>query len=484
MKLPQALPVALGVVASASGAAMLSTNISLSVALSHVNAPSNTRIAAVVACAPSLVAFSTLMLLVGRQIRYRNGAHVRDIGRGPQSTYFLAGFGALFCVFSTVATAVALGIMVAQIDNLPTTLLSSPTNSLVAGDFVLLAIFLLSSGIYLVCTVVFQRQSLQPYGSQFGQEAHTTGSSEMKSSRPYSAGATITERGANSSDSSNSPRSRSDTLASLRSSLSIVVRPISSRTRLISSAQKMACRPTSTDSGYRDTMVEVDNGFDSWDTSAVDPQARQAVMDSGSPTPTAPRREQFPLETIPASPTTSRSASPGFPLDLEPPQSRQRARSFSPANSFVEHRVDMRTSSPTPSLREAHIHPLFRTDSPEPPPAATPGTIITASPISGQVLSSRSSVRSLRMRSGSLPASPLVHSDSLDSIRRAMEREDRELEETGGERTLTPPIPDRVMGATIPDYIMSAGPRNSMNVYNARRKPQVGLGKVGEAGES
>lgn len=67
--------------------------------------------------------------------------------------------------------------------------------------------------------------------------------------------------------------------------------------------------------------------------------------------------------------------------------------------------------------------------------------------------------------------SPLVHSASLDSIRLALEREELErLEEVGGERTLTPPIPD---------FILNGGPRSSMQVYNSRKKP-AGLGMLGE----
>jgi hypothetical protein len=73
------------------------------------------------------------------------------------------------------------------------------------------------------------------------------------------------------------------------------------------------------------------------------------------------------------------------------------------------------------------------------------------------------------MRSGSLPASPLMHSDSLDSIRLAVEREERE--DGGSERTLTPPIPE---------WILGAGSRSSMSGYNSRKKIQAGLDKVGE----
>jgi hypothetical protein len=56
------------------------------------------------------------------------------------------------------------------------------------------------------------------------------------------------------------------------------------------------------------------------------------------------------------------------------------------------------------------------------------------------------------------------------------EREELErLEKVGGERTLTPPIPD---------FILNGGPRNSTTGYNLRKKTQAGLGKVGEDGKA
>jgi hypothetical protein len=45
-----------------------------------------------------------------------------------------------------------------------------------------------------------------------------------------------------------------------------------------------------------------------------------------------------------------------------------------------------RPSSAASSSNEAHIHPLFRTDSPTPPPNMSPGTVVHASRIAGTVL--------------------------------------------------------------------------------------------------
>lgn len=369
-----------------------------------------------------------------------------------------------------------LGIMRSRVSDLPKTIISSSTESVVVGGFIVWAVALLSQAVFIICMVVIQRrdfqQQIQPYHPESRQEPP----SEMQETKPRAASVQGGEyRGKASMESktppSSSGRSRagSDTMASFRSSLSQVVRPITSKTKLINN--KSQHRPTSIESSTRETSISIEDGFDSWDTSNVDAQSRQAV-ESASPTP--PRF----LETIPASPTTSRSPSPGFPLDLEPPKQRKRSRSYSPANSYRE-LPKSRTTSPTESMNnEAHIHPLFRTDSPTPPPPTTPGTIVTAAPGAGQVISDRASIRSIhRMRSGSLPSSPLMHQDSLDSIRKTIEREELEkekAEESGGERTLTPPIPEWILSG--------APPRNSLSGYSRRKA--AGLGKVGEVREA
>lgn len=475
MGMSRVLPLALGALAVSSELAVLTFDIIFSITLSRNSSPVRTNVVAIVASALSLVAVLLLTLLVGRQIRYRHGAHIQDFGYGRQHTYLLAGFGGVFGVLSAGASAVLLGVMKTRMVDLPRWTINSSTPSLVIGAFVVWAVSLISKAVFVICMVVIQRKGFQQQTQAYRADAEEPGQfPEMMESRPRGSSVQKSVHGASPSlesppPSSGRSRAGSDTMSSFRSSISQVVRPITSKTKLISPTHRSPYRPQSTrsvDSSHRDTSISVEEGFDSWDTSAVDPQSREAVA-SASPTP--PRF----LETIPASPTGSRSPSPGFPLDLEPPKTRQRSRSYSPANSYRDLPRTARTTSPTESTNaEAHIHPLFRTDSPTPPPAATPGTIVTAAPGAGQVLSDRQSLRSIhRMRSGSLPSSPLIHSPSMDSIRRAVEREDLgRLEEAGTERSLTPPIPD---------FILNGGPRNSMQGYN-KKKAQAGLEKLGE----
>lgn len=266
------------------------------------------------------------------------------------------------------------------------------------------------------------------------------------------------------------------------------VRSISSKTRLLSGSRSLRSQPSqrsqrsarhapSLESIHqRGRSSASDDAFDTWDTSNVDPQNRQTVLESFSPI----AEGRF-LETIPASPTTSRSPSPGTPLDFEPPRAARRSRSFSPASTRSQlPKPPQRAFTQQTSASESHIHPLFRSDSPTPPPLASPGTVVIAAPQAGQVISDRQSIRSLsRLRSGSLPtrSSPLgvdgngsfesfsaIHGGKSYSM--ASDGSDEESGEGEGEM-----LPERKVTPPIPEYILNAGSHSSLHVYQARKTP-------------
>ncbi|MCJ1322985.1 hypothetical protein MMC15_008336 [Xylographa vitiligo] len=319
--------------------------------------------------------------------------------------------------------------------------------------------------------------------------------------------------------------------SSLRSSLTIAIRPTSSKTKLVS------CQP-SYPTSITTTRASTDSAFDSWDTSSISPQMRETVLRSS---PALPRN---PLSPIPGSRSPSPAKALEGPFLPSPPQTRpstSRSQPSSPPASFnnsyfaqqlllsshsqpTSPMVDspatffsynnfsrpsvLRGRSSTESLphiararsasanahpgvtNEDHIHPLFRSNSPTPPPSATPGTIVTAAPgsFTGLLIHERM-VR--RMRSGSLPNSPSplavgtgyffpedmpVRSPSeemADSSRPTTgddpeENDDetmrRKIEE-GTVRKMTPPIPD---------FILSVA-RSDSNAYG-RRKVDGGEG--------
>ncbi|KAI0167843.1 hypothetical protein BJ166DRAFT_241714 [Pestalotiopsis sp. NC0098] len=247
----------------------------------------------------------------------------------------------------------------------------------------------------------------------------------------------------------------------LRSSLSHKVRPMDSKTRLLSTRSSQSIKSTASRRGRArglsfETMPDVEEGFDSWDTSSVDTQNRQ-VLDSTTP----PGADRFlgVLETIPASPTVSRSSSPYTGADIEPPSAAMhRSRSYSPV------------PRPPPvlhsngSMGELHIHPLFRCDSPTPPPAATPGTSIVAAPEGSRTLSVK---KITRMRSGSLPtaSSPLSRQGSMDSMRSKVSTPN------AGRLSPIPVEPEeRQMTPPLPDWILNAGSRTSLTDYHLRKQ--------------
>ncbi|KAI9766800.1 MAG: hypothetical protein M1840_006275 [Geoglossum simile] len=185
----------------------------------------------------------------------------------------------------------------------------------------------------------------------------------------------------------------SESKRTLRSSLSSAVRPVISRTKLANRDS------TSLDSGSRDDVLE-HGGFDSWDTSGVGSQARQAVLISSSLADVEHFAVGVELEPIPG----SRPGSPGSVSHSE--SSSDLANVRGPSDP---------PRSRSQSLREAHIHPLFRSDSPTPPPTASPGTVVRASPLGGQVFNG--SIQSLKqVQSGIFTSntSPLVKSHSFD----------------------------------------------------------------------
>jgi hypothetical protein len=227
-----------------------------------------------------------------------------------------------------------------------------------------------------------------------------------------------------SQDSGISPsvsNASSQSLQSWRSSLQQAVRPMTSRSKLLArQGPPREQKRSHTDANSIDDESSQSDGFDSWDTSSVDPSVKDSLMVS------APSRGTI-LETIPG----SRPASPARALDgpfptlseedlteiLEPPRA-----------------ISISSRSPSPAFDESHIHPLFRTDSPTPPPAASPGTVVTASPMSGQVIARPYS--RTRSNSRTTSPSPLGHPQStMDSRARS----------ASATRAVTPPIPQSIL---------------------------------------
>ena len=321
--------------------------------------------------------------------------------------------------------------------------------------------------------------------------------------------------------------------SSLRSSLTIAVRPVTSRTKLVG-------RQQSYPASIATTRASTDSAFDTWDTSSISPQMRETVLRSSpaisrnplppipgsrSPSPAKALEGPFPLPdvSLTARPSTSWSqpsspppvsnnmnsshshftnswSQPSSPISNHffnfaassfPRPSLPRGRLSSESLPFLVRTRSASANSPvSPTADEEHIHPLFRTNSPTPPPTATPGTTVTAAPSSfaGLMIQERI-VR--RMRSGSAPTSPSpltsgtgyffpegslvrLENGSLPGSSQGLGigggSDDEEDEIDGGGKVV--PEEDRKMTPPIPEFILASG-KNDWTDHVQSNREQV-----------
>ncbi|CAK7265513.1 hypothetical protein SEPCBS57363_001622 [Sporothrix epigloea] len=235
------------------------------------------------------------------------------------------------------------------------------------------------------------------------------------------------------------------------------------------------------------------DGFDSWDTSDVDPQNRQTVLENS----VLPHTKSRFLEAIPVSPLANWSP------ELKRAQSSRnwtRTYNLQDLSTHSANGTRLRSQSQSHSLPfgEENIHPLFRSSSSTPPPAISAGTVVTAA-LSASTLMTISDAQSLRalgrLRSGSLPAatSQLNWQGSVDcAVRRGLDtgewshtrcgsaklRENAVEVTTNGDyteedeadrRSRTDSNTERKMTPPIPEWILGAGSRTSLSDYMSRK---------------
>lgn len=201
---------------------------------------------------------------------------------------------------------------------------------------------------------------------------------------------------------SNSPSAPPSEAASMRSSSSFKTRPTTARGKHMSRQHVFQAR-SSMDSPAIRRRPSQDEAFDLWDTSGVGSHIRETVLQS------SPVVKASPLEPIPG----SRSPSPA--KALEGPFFGQGSSDSPPPSPLPQPPISRPTSRARSASSEDHIHPLFRTYSPGPPPNASSNTVVTAAPGAGQLINQRILKR---MRSGSLPSSPspLIRSESFSDF--------------------------------------------------------------------
>ena len=221
------------------------------------------------------------------------------------------------------------------------------------------------------------------------------------------------------STQSSSPKS------SFRHSMHQAMRPMTSKTKLLLRHPSFSRDSYSLHSGRETSLdaIRQDDEFEDWDTSGVED------MNEDHWSRRATKRR---LETIPG----SRPVSPAKPLDgpfpdqapedVHLPDSPMHSPVGSPSSDTGSFRMSRPPTRPGSSADQSHIHPLFRSESPVPPPVASPGTVITASPFAGQIVNSENqtfvsrklhSAHSFRVESPSPLSPPRSRQSSFRSVR-------------------------------------------------------------------
>lgn len=399
-----------------------------------------TRVLAIAAAVTQLLLLAALAYVTFRQV-YRGDSEGETIVMDKRlpSKYSHLTLLILASFVAALVAAATLGRIKVRLHTLPDLILGRSKNAILMTSFAVWSISLLAQTAFFFGVFWNKGRPRQEDLSGYVANGLDIEQPMEEPSRPNTAGTAHPQRSQEAPLLYPSSPTATEALNSLRSSLSVVVRPVTSRTRLITRQHSFPrdSKSSSLDISLRDRTSQ-DDGFDTWDTSGVGSHIRETVMQSSPPTTRGPC-----LETIPG----SRSPSPAKALDgpynlPSPPQS---------PTHFSRPSSSRRQRSASAS-NEDHIHPLFRTSSPTPPPTATPGTRITATPLAGQLMDAQA-LR--RMRSGSLPASPspLTYFDSInnDPVRRI------------------PTPPSREMTPPIPDFILTAGARASLMGYGRRK---------------
>ena len=393
--------------------------------------------------------------------------------RRPESQQRVQGhvvvvlLGILPSVISAALIGAALGWGESSIVTKGVSVLGLKASTFVAITFILWGVTVLAHLLYYLTLAWVLKSARKMPPQRFPLEDTNMLAPQMvDASRPHTATSINSNPFQERTTSSPPSLVHSDGPSSLRSSFSTIQRPSSSKRGLIlrHPSYKQQSRASSDTYSVRPSQ---DEGFDTWDTSGVSLQIRETMLQtqnllktsglepipgSRSPSPAkaleGPFFESSPSVTPPTSPLPQPSVSqpnsaPTSPVDHPlnlpnfstmfpppspppsgPPPATPHQHSFSRPGSrsgpvsrsgsvaFPRSRPGSRSRAPS----EDHIHPLFRTSSPTPPPSASANTTVTAAPEGGQLIDEHILKR---MRSGSPPSglSPLARSESSTDVR-------------------------------------------------------------------
>ncbi|KAL9107612.1 MAG: hypothetical protein Q9227_007515 [Pyrenula ochraceoflavens] len=462
------------------------------------------RILALIALALNALCIPVIVIIL---FVYTKRVMEDPLGWGSIKSWTIIGGAALTSFAAAVTSAIDLVWAIVKLNDIPKQISTLSSKSVLVSWFAVWG-----------CSVIFQVAIYGLLASWIRYRCH--GHSTDSSSLDF--GIDVANQPTNSRpvtrDTARSFRSQDPTLASpprtptnagkslLHAVSTNSMRPANSRTQLVRQGSYRQDSARSSTDYAGSEMTHVDNGFDKWDTSSVGRAMRETLQSS-------PPVTRGGLETIPG----SRPESPAHALDgpflpdspvavtapkavevtaphsrhhsvITPPSSppnfsRPTSRQYPPSSiplpatpSFHSLRgptPQLSSSQPSsplppePSPMEEYIHPLFRSSSPTPPPNASPGTTITASPNAGHTINSHTLNR---MRSSSLrslhsavsPPSPLGEAESINepgSPGPSVIDEGEEMEDSTAEEA----------ELSLPSFVLSAGQRSSLVGYGKRK---------------
>ncbi|KAJ9615721.1 hypothetical protein H2200_001798 [Cladophialophora chaetospira] len=403
------------------------------------------------------------------------------------NTWIMLGCGASGATVSTIVSGVALVWLEIRQHDLPMRIWHAAPTTLIAIWFAMWAITSVFQ-IFLYCLMYLWIKDVltSQRASRLDMEFRTRAPSVSTVPRP-------TTRDTNRSYDSqqltlNSPPRTpiSRGASSTRRSSATRVGPGSSKTKLVRHSNRSSIEVVPFPTG---DAMSVDSAFDNWDTSSVHQEMRAAIHSS-------PPVARVALETIPGSRPESAVLDaflPQSPISSSPPHaatsdtaiwssSPKQPKSSPPSSPINFSRPTSRPTSsyqnkPPPkfeafdSSMQELIHPLFRPNSPHPPPIATMGTMVTASPMANTLITPKTLAR-LRSNSDLAPPhrAPVQNSDKSETKGTEYFVPDSP---TLGSPSLGSPGPSIIDEADLPpilpSFVLSAGSRSSLVGYGKRK---------------
>ncbi|KAI4190493.1 MAG: hypothetical protein L6R41_000728 [Letrouitia leprolyta] len=345
-----------------------------------------TCILALVAAIIEVLSWCTVVYMLLCHIRQRKsfgGSGEMNGARGRRSLLFALGM--VPSIVGGIAVGALLGWANTSRSEVPTYMMGLRISTYLFVSFILWGVSVITQILFFACLAWASHpipKSIQEPSLSTPDERQEM----IEPSRPTTSTTVQSNPFQGEPSSSNSPSAPPSEAASLRSSLSIKTRPTTAKGKFLNRQHAFQSR-SSLDNPATKARASQDEAFDSWDTSGVGSHIRETVLQS------SPVVKPSALEPIPG----SRSPSPA--KALEGPFFQHGSSESPPPSPLPQPTISRPKSRARSASSEDHIHPLFRSCSPAPPPNASPTTIVTAAPGAGQLINQRILKR---MRSGKL----------------------------------------------------------------------------------